>query len=164
MAVSRPSRGSDHATTLRAVHDPGADVAQRRPGGLPGCVACNLYRYVRQRIPDAIVLTNPGTSCAPEYVARPASDVVCLSERDGAFEEFRPPAWASRFPASRFCVQVYHVDTEAQMRQALRRAMQLRVGYVYITDDQGPNPYDRLPSYWGAEVEAVRRANQPATR
>jgi hypothetical protein len=35
---------------------------------------------------------------------------------------------------------------------------------AYITDDQGPNPYDRLPSYWAAEVEAVRRANQPATR
>ncbi len=123
-----------------------------------------LYRYVRKRIPHAIVLTNPGTTCAPEYVARPASDIVCLSERDRAFEEFRPPAWASRFPASRFCVQAYHVDTEALMRQALRRAMQLRVGYVYITDDQGPNPYDRLPSYWGAEVEAVRRANQSGTQ
>jgi len=123
-----------------------------------------LYRYVRKRIPDATVLTNPGTSCAPEYVARPVSDVVCLFERDRALEEFLPPAWASRFPASRFCVQAYHVDTEAQMKQALRRAVQLRVGYVYITDDQGPNPYDRLPSYWDAEVEAVQRANQPTTR
>jgi Spherulation-specific family 4 len=123
-----------------------------------------LYRYVRERIPQAIVVNNPGTMCAPEYVSRPTSDVVCMFERDRAFEEFRPPAWASRFPASRFCVQAYHVDTEAQMKQALRRAAQLRIGYVYITDDQGPNPYDRLPSYWEAEVEAVRRANQPATR
>jgi Spherulation-specific family 4 len=124
----------------------------------------DLYRYVRTHITDAIVLNNPGTTCAPEYVARPTSDVVCLFERDRAFEEFRPPAWTKRFPASRFCVQAYHVDTEAQMKKALERAVQLRVGYVYITDDQGPNPYDRLPSYWAAEVEAVRRANQPATR
>ena len=123
-----------------------------------------LYRYVRQRIPDAIVLNNPGTTCAPEYVARPAADVVCLFERDRAFEEFRPPAWAARFPAARFCVQAYHVETEAHMKQALRRAVQLHVGYVYITDDQGPNPYDRLPSYWDAEVEAVRQANQPPKR
>jgi hypothetical protein len=121
-----------------------------------------LYRYVRERIPAALVVTNPGTTCAAEYVARPASDVVCLFERDRAFEEFQPPAWASRFPASRFCVQAYHVDTEAAMTQALTRAAQLHVGYVYFTDDQGPNPYDRLPSYWDAEVEAVRRANQPA--
>jgi transcriptional regulator with XRE-family HTH domain len=123
-----------------------------------------LYRYVRECIPDAIVVNNPGTSCAAEYVARPTSDVVCLFERDRAFEEFRPPNWASRFPASRFCVQAYHVDTEAQMKRALRRAVQLRVGYVYITDDQGPNPYDRLPSYWDAEVEAIRQVNQPTTQ
>jgi hypothetical protein len=124
----------------------------------------DLYRYVRTRIPDAIVLNNPGTVCAAEYVARPAADAVCLFERDRAFEEFRPPAWASRFPASRFCVVSYKVDTEADMKRVLRRAIQARVGYVYVTDDVGPNPYDRLPSYWDAEVEAIRIANQPANR
>jgi hypothetical protein len=123
-----------------------------------------LYRYVRKRIPEAIVLNNPGTVCAADYVARPAADVVCLFERDRAFEEFRPPAWATRFPASRFCVQSHKVDTEAEMKRALRRAVQLRVGYIYITDDVGPNPYDRLPTYWDAEVEAVRQANQPTAR
>jgi hypothetical protein len=46
----------------------------------------------------------------------------------------------------------------------MKRAMQLRVGNVCITDDQGPNPYDRLPSYWDAEVEAVRQASQAAKR
>lgn len=119
-----------------------------------------LYRFTRSRIPDALVLNNPGTICAADYVARPAADVVCLFERDRAFDEFRPPAWATRFPAARFCVQAYHVDTEAEMKRALRRAMQLRVGYVFITDDVGPNPYDRLPTYWEAEVEAVRQANR----
>ncbi len=119
-----------------------------------------LYRYVRKCIPDALVLNNPGTVCAAEYLARPAADAVCLFERDRAFDEFRPPAWASRFPASRFCVQSYHVDSEAEMKRALRRAVQLRVGYVYITDDVGPNPYDRLPAYWDAEVEAVRQVNR----
>lgn len=123
-----------------------------------------LYRYVRKRIPGALVLSNPGTVCAAEYLARPAADAVCLFERDRAFDEFRPPAWANRFPADRFCVQSYHVDTEAEMKRALRRAVQLRVGYVFITDDVGPNPYDRLPTYWDAEVEAVRQANQPTKR
>jgi Spherulation-specific family 4 len=123
-----------------------------------------IYRYVHKRIPGAPVLTNPGTSCDPGYVARPASDVVCLFERERGFEEFRPPAWISRFPGSRFCLQAHNVATEDQMRRALRRATQLKIGYVFITDDVGPNPYDRLPSYWDAEVEAVRRLNQAATR
>ncbi len=64
-----------------------------------------LYRYVHRRIPGALVLTNPGTSCEPGYIARPASDVVCLFERERGFQEFRPPAWVSRFPGSRFCAE-----------------------------------------------------------
>jgi hypothetical protein len=40
----------------------------------------------------------------------------------------------------------------------------MNIGYVFITDDSGRNPYDRLPSYWEAEVEAVRLENTAATR
>lgn len=118
-----------------------------------------LYRYVHRRIPDALVLTNPGTNCAAEYVSRPASDVVCLFERDRAFESFRPPAWASRFSPARFCVQACQIDSKERMEECIRKSAQLRIGYVFITDDSGPNPYDRLPSYWEAEVDAVRRIN-----
>jgi hypothetical protein len=50
------------------------------------------------------------------------------------------------------------------MKQSIRRAAPLKVGDVFLTDDVGPNPYDRLPSYWDAEVEAVRQVNQAAKR
>jgi hypothetical protein len=123
-----------------------------------------LYRYVRERVKGALVVTNPGTSCEPGYAARPASDVICLFEGERGFDEFRPPAWATRFPGSRFCIQAHNVGTEAQMKRSLRRAAELKVGYVFITDDVGPNPYDRLPSYWDAEVKAVRQLNQAAAR
>jgi hypothetical protein len=123
-----------------------------------------LHRYVHRRIPDAVVLTNAGTSCDVGYAARPASDVISLFEREHGFGEFRPPAWASRFPGSRFCIQAHNVATEEHMRRSIRRAAQFEVGYVFLTDDAGPNPYDRLPSYWDAEVEAVRQVNQAAKR
>jgi hypothetical protein len=123
-----------------------------------------LYRYVHQLIPGALVLTNPGTACASGYASRPASDAICLFERERGFDEFRPPAWTARFPGSKFCLQAHNVATEEQMTRSLRRAAQFKIGYVFVTDDVGPNPYDRLPSYWGAEVEAVRRVNQAATR
>jgi hypothetical protein len=109
-------------------------------------------------------LTNPGTSCDADYAARPASDVISLFEREHGFGEFRPPAWASRFPGSRFCIQAHNVATEEQMKRSIRRAAQVKVGYVFLTDDVGPNLYDRLPSYWDAEVEAVRQVNQAAKR
>jgi hypothetical protein len=50
------------------------------------------------------------------------------------------------------------------MRRLVHRADQRKIGYLFITDDVGPNPYDRLPSNWDAEVDAVRRLNQAATR
>jgi hypothetical protein len=50
------------------------------------------------------------------------------------------------------------------MTKSLRRAADLKIGYVFVTDDVGPNPYDRLPSYWDAEVEAVRKVNEAAKR
>ncbi len=39
-----------------------------------------LYRYTRERIPGALVLTNPGTACDIAYAARPAADAICLFE------------------------------------------------------------------------------------
>jgi hypothetical protein len=123
-----------------------------------------LYRFVRERIPGALVITNPGTSCDAAYALRPAADVICLFEHERGFDEFKPPAWARRLSGSRFCIQAHTVATEAQMKKALRRAAELKVGYVFITDDVGPNPYDTLPSYWDAEVQAVRQLNQAPGR
>jgi hypothetical protein len=123
-----------------------------------------LYRYVHQRIPDALVLTNPGTACDSGYAARPAADAICLFENERGFDQFRPPAWTSRFSGSKFCLQAHNVSTEEQMKHSIERAARWKVGYVFITDDIGPNPYDRLPAYWDAEVEAIRRVNQAATR
>lgn len=118
---------------------------------------------MHQRIPGALVLTNPGTSCDSGYAVRPASDVISLFENERGFDRFRPPEWASRFPGSRFCIQAHNVNTAEQMRRSIDQAARWKVGYVFLTDDVGPNPYDRLPSYWDAEVEAIRRVNQATT-
>jgi hypothetical protein len=121
-----------------------------------------LYRYVRGLIPGALVVNNPGKCCDVSYAARQAADVICLFEQEHGFDNFRPPAWARRYPGSRFCIQSHNVPTEAQMKRAVRRAAELKVGCIFVTDDVGPNPYDRLPTYWDAEVEAVRRVNDAA--
>ena len=42
--------------------------------------------------------------------------------------------------------------------------MRKRAGCIYITDDTGANPWDRLPSYWEEEVAAVAAENQRAIR
>jgi hypothetical protein len=123
-----------------------------------------LCAYIKRRIPDALVLSNPGTDCAAEYLSESAADVVCLFERDKGYEDFNPAAWTARFPPHRFAAQAYQVDTAAKMAAYVQEAVRRRIGCVYFTDAQGVNPYDRLPSYWEAEVEAVRQVNQAKMR
>jgi hypothetical protein len=50
------------------------------------------------------------------------------------------------------------------MRERLRRAAELRLDYFYATDDNGTNPWDRLPTYWDEEVAAVRELNRAAKK
>ncbi len=45
------------------------------------------------------------------------------------------------------------------MEQAVAEAVRKRMGFVYVTDAGLPNPWNRLPVYWGLEVEAVRVVN-----
>ena len=119
-----------------------------------------LYRYIRSKIPNALVLNNPGAECASAYLSKPAADAVCLFERDKGFEDFRPPAWAKRFPPGRFGVLAYNVETTDKMREYVRAAVRHRVGYIYFTDAKGANPYNRLPTYWDDEVRAVQQINK----
>lgn len=123
-----------------------------------------LYRYVHRRIPNGLVLTNPGTLCDRAYAARPASDVISLFENERGIDRFQPPPWAGAFPGSRFCVQAHAVADADAMRRAIHRAARLKVGHVFLTDDVLPNPYDRLPSYWDDEVAAVRKINRAASK
>lgn len=119
-----------------------------------------LYQHVRKKLPKGRVLSNPGTDCAEDYVARPAADVVCLFEKDKGFDRFRLPAWSGRYTPNRFAAQAYQVDTPEKMEGYVRQAALGRIGFIFITDAKGANPYDRLPSYWEAEVAAVERVNQ----
>lgn len=127
-----------------------------------------LYEYVRKERGLALVVNNPGTLCAEEYVARPAADVVCLGELVKDFGAYRRPAWADRYPPERFSAYLSAADSEAQMQRAIAAMRSQRIGHCYVTDGQLPNPWARLPPYWEAEVEAARPANarsaSPASR
>jgi hypothetical protein len=123
----------------------------------------NLYEYVRRDQGLPLVITNPGTECSEQYVARPATDVVCLVEANKEFGAYRPPAWTARYPADRFAALLCKTPTAEQMAQVVRDMRAANIGYGYITDaDEHNNAWGRLPQYWDAELEAVREANARA--
>ena len=118
-----------------------------------------LYDYARQRKPDALILTNPGTQCAEPYLSRPATDVVCLFETASGYDKFHLPSWTQRYTTDRFAALAPEVPDATTMRHFVRAAIDKRLGYLYITDRKGDNPWSELPSYWAEEIAAVREAN-----
>lgn len=121
-----------------------------------------LYQYVREEKKLSLVVTNPGTVCDEGCLSRPAADVVCLFENRTPFTADRLPDWSAKYAAEHVAVLPYNVPTADGMRACLQTAAESKVGYLYVTDDSGSNPWNRLPTWWAEEVEAVGAANRVA--
>ena len=133
------------------------DEQPSRPAGIPYVAQCAAY--ARKRIENARIVSNPGTVCAPEYLTIAGEPTICLFENKTGIDAYRPPPWRTRFRASQMAAVLYDVPTADAMKRSLREMVQKRAGYVYVTDDSGPNPWVRLPSYWDDEVTAVAAEN-----
>jgi hypothetical protein len=130
------------------------------PEGVPYLTECAAY--VRSRIKNARIVSNPGTTCAPEYFAIDGAPTICMYESKTGINAYRPPSWRTTMHPTQMAVLLYDVSTKNEMWRSLRVMARKRAGFVYITDDSGANPWDRLPSYWDEEVAAVEAANRRA--
>jgi serine/threonine protein kinase len=119
-----------------------------------------LYEYVRKDRGLSLSVGNPGALCAEEYLSRPAADVACLVETNKDLSAYRRPPWATRYPAERFAALLSKIETAERMQQALREMKAAHIGYCYVTDGKGDNPWGRLPTYWDQEVKAVQQMNE----
>ena len=122
----------------------------------------SIYNYVKAKSALWEVMGNPGTSTLETYLTRPTADRLMVFENVGdAYPNYSPSSWNAGYDAASF---VHLVHTEASldaMEAHLRRAISYHAGAIYVTDDVLANPWDTLPSYWDAEVEAVARLNEP---
>jgi hypothetical protein len=115
-----------------------------------------LATHARKKINKALLVANPGTICAEEYLKKETADVFCVFENFKGFEEYKCPAWAEKMSTDRFATLPYAVAKSDQMGKYVEKAAK-GFGYVYVTDDDGDNPWDRLPVYWADLVGAVKK-------
>lgn len=120
----------------------------------------DCQRAARAGYPKARVVINPGTTVTEGYMA--VADIVVTFESDyAAYVKRAPdPAWVRRFPAERFFHLVYAAPDAAALANAVRLSKARRAGWVYVTPDNLPNPWDTLPEtpYWDAELAALTAA------
>jgi hypothetical protein len=117
----------------------------------------DIAAYARSRIPDALVIGNPGIPCDEAYLARHAADTVCVFAKADGFDAFELPATLKESDPSQIAALAYQVADVEAMRAMVKDAIIKRIGYLYVTDGKWPNPWDKLPAYWNAEVEAIAR-------
>lgn len=107
----------------------------------------SLHDYIKAKGGEAFVVGNPGVATIEGYMA--ANDVTCVFETAGptGFPTWTPPVWTAGYPASKFYVLPYN-SSAADMAAYVTRAAANRAGWIYVTDDTLPNPWDTLPSYF----------------
>jgi hypothetical protein len=118
-----------------------------------------LYNYIKGKSASATVVLNPGAVTLECYVN--SSDILITFESDftsysGSWHSGH--AWEANYPASRFW-HLVHNTPSGSMATALGLSRQRHAGWVYVTDDAMPNPWDTLASYWSSEIADVAAAS-----
>jgi hypothetical protein len=132
-----------------------------------GNATANLYKdltdYVKHNHAGAVTALNPGIAVPQCY--QNTADILLTFEgtylcyiQDASCPvglRYTSSSWDPVDP-KKFWHLVYKTS-ELQQADALTKSKQRKAGYVYITDDDLPNPWDRLPSgtYWSGEQAGV---------
>ena len=115
-----------------------------------------LYQYIKAKPHLSLVFANPGTQTDEQFISSPTADTTVIFENDTGWSAYVPDGYASNYPAGRFAALPYAASTETLLRSNIDLAVQRNIGYIYVTNDGGSNPWDSLPSYWTQEVAYVK--------
>lgn len=94
-------------------------------------------------------VANPGTDTSSAYID--AVDVTLIYENAGLPSSSMLATWRSTYAAARVGVIPYAANFDLTWVQQARSA----VGYIYVTNDDLPNPWDTLPSYFSSLLAAL---------
>lgn len=101
------------------------------------------------------VVLNPGLIPDRGYFEFADAIVTFESPFDAYLKAKEPPEWLRKHTNA----EVWHIISgvpQDRLTGVVDLARGHNVDHIYVTDDAEPNPYDRLPSYWGAKLDAVR--------
>ena len=131
-----------------------------------------LYRYTKSLRKNALVIENPGTWVPQQYLernGRNTSNIILISENGAPYSmremKFNTiPAWAHKYPRRRFAV-IVHGAKRSQLLVFLKKLTVFEhAGWVYVTNEDEPNPYASLPSYWKMEIQFVEHVDSTNVR
>jgi len=118
-----------------------------------------LYQYIQTKGTNLLVAGNPGIKTQEAYLTTPTADVLVTFEAYKDYAAYVADDWVTNHLARWFCHLPYNVPDAATMTNDINLAAARNVGWIYVTDDNGANPWQTLPAYWTNEVNHVRALN-----
>ncbi|RBP11981.1 putative secreted protein with PEP-CTERM sorting signal [Roseiarcus fermentans] len=116
-----------------------------------------LYAFVKS-LGAYQVIGNPGGDTHRAYLTA-ADTLVTFEGAAAAYPAATPPSWVAAQPASSFVNTISDQFSVSGMAADIALARERNAGYVYVTDQSMYSTdsflYDRMPSYWNAEVATV---------
>jgi hypothetical protein len=116
-----------------------------------------LHNYVKAKNAAAKVVINPGTNI-PECYITTADIIVNFEDTYSAYVHWQPSGWEVKYAASRFWHLVI-ATPQSKLADAITRSKNRHAGWVYVTPDALPNPWDSLPpsTYWTSELNLAKQ-------
>ncbi|WP_419418670.1 spherulation-specific family 4 protein [Legionella sp. D16C41] len=115
----------------------------------------NLNNSVKAKGGKGITVVNFGTNVAECYIN--TADILVTFEADyNTYVKWNISGWETKYPASHFW-HLIHTTPYNALNNAISLSKQRHAGWVYITPDIMPNPWDTLPAstYWLDELSRV---------
>jgi len=110
-----------------------------------------LYDDVQQKQSGATVVFNHGTTPHSDYFGI-GSAIFCIFEDE--FSNFN--GWSFQGGgSSRDSLVLVHNTSNDNWQAALEQIEQEGIGWLYVTSDKLPNPWDTLPSYFSDMVKRI---------
>lgn len=120
-----------------------------------------IYQHIKSQHPAWRVIGNPGTTAAEVYLSQKTVDGLVVFENYAKIYPAEKPAAWNDPSHRRHLAHLVHTDVgAAAMKEHLKLALSRHAGMVFITDAKMPNPWDRLPTYWREEVQAIKEMNE----
>jgi len=124
----------------------------------PTSYYATLHSYVKAKGGAARTILNPGQQTSECYLAD--ADILLTFEGSDTqyVNSYSAPPWVANYSASRFWHIIYGASGVSAMTRAVQLSKRRRAGFVYVTPDTLPSPYDTLPTgrYWRTELAKIQ--------
>ncbi|MDD2829698.1 MAG: spherulation-specific family 4 protein [Sulfuricurvum sp.] len=110
-----------------------------------------LYRYIKDHNQSSRVVVNPGVY--PDESIIRASDTTVIYEDSGMnYDTLSPPSYTLHYGAGRFALLAYNAPLTSAK---ISKLSTYQLGYIYLTNDTIPNPWDTLTTYFESLIAYI---------